>query len=156
VAVENWIDEIVDVWKAIEDPKGGNLRAFYVFKKGEFPEAISDFPCVLTYTADVRNEYSSGGPLIDTWRGVSEFHLVPDVGKQHYPYIMRWFALIRNAAAGSMQLNSKVAHFLLSQEDSPSIEGPVKLIFGSEAEHLGLIVHWTVKENVSGDYSPAA
>jgi len=48
------------------------------------------------------------------------------------------------------------AWFLLRSGDGPSIVGPVTLQYGTEAPHLGLVVYWTVKEDVSGDFTVAA
>jgi hypothetical protein len=157
MAVEQWIDEICNLWGEVSNGRGGLVRSYHVFDKDEFPEAISVFPCALTYTVEVDNQYSFGGPLIDYWRGVTEFHLFPNVDKRNYPQIMRYFARIRNIAAGHMKLNSKVEHFLLRNEHDggASIIGPVVLQYGTENPHHGLIVSWTVKENVSGDFTVA-
>jgi hypothetical protein len=150
MAIENWIDEIAKLWGTM---KAGKVvvKSYQVFGKAEIPEALSVYPCAITYTTSVNSQYSTGGPCIDIWTGVTELHLCAGVEKQNYPEIMRYFARIRNAAASKMQLNGKVAFFQLASENS--IEGPVKFTYGEEAEHLGLLIHWTVKENVTGDFS---
>ena len=153
MAVEAWIDAVAKLWE-VSDGKGGTLRSYRVYEKAEFPESISP-PCVISYTTEAFMDYSLGGPCIEVWNGVSEFHLTTGVGKQNFPFIMLFFARIRNAAAGSMKLGGPVDHFLL-RTDVPSIQGPVRLQYGEEAEHLGLIVNWTVKENTTGDFTPAA
>lgn len=154
MAVENWIDEICKLWE-IDDGRGGTVRSYRVFERQEFPAAITQVPCAITYTTEVTSQYSLGGPLIDMWQGQTEFHLTLDIDKSYYPELMRFFAKIRNAAAGSMTLSSKVDHFLLRVDEGPSIQGPITLQYGSEEPHLGIIVYWEVKENVSGDYTPA-
>jgi len=148
MGIETWIDLIVDRWRTIEDPRGGNLRAYYVFKQEEFPEAITEYPCALTYVTDLSGDYSAGGSR-EHWNGTTEFHLVSDVGKHHYPYIMRWFALIRNAVLGSVSLGGSVSHFMPQVEGGPFIQGPVVLQYGSDAPHLGLVANWIVKEQVT-------
>lgn len=154
MAVESWIDAIAKLWR-ISDGKGGTLRSFAVYERAEFPEALPQAPCVLTYTLDARMDYSLGGPCIDLWTGVSEFHLTTDIAKHNYPAIMLFFARIKHAAAASMKLGGLVDHFLL-RTDEPSIRGPVVMKYGEEAEHLGLIVNWTVKENTTGAFTPGA
>lgn len=153
MAVEGWIDTIAKLWE-VSDGKAGSLRSYKVYERAEWPEAIAA-PCVLTYTTEVVMRYSLGGPCVELWNGVSEFHLTQDIGKHNYPAIMLFFARIRDAAASSMQLGGAVSHFAL-RTDTPSIQGPVRLQYGAEPEHLGLIVNWEVKENTTGDFSPAA
>lgn len=153
MACEAWIDAIAKLWQ-VSDGKGSTLRSYRVYERAEFPEALQP-PCVLTYVSEVRMSYSLGGPCIELWNGVSEFHLTPDIGKHHYPAIMLFYARIRNAAAGSMKLGGLVDVFLL-RDDEPSIRGPVVMQYGEEAPHLGLVVNWMVKSNVTGAFTPAA
>jgi hypothetical protein len=158
MAVEQWIDAIAKLWDAVSDGRGGNVTSYRAYERDNFPEALADFPCAITYVTEVENIYSTGGPLIDLWRGVTEFHLFPGVDKRDLPQLMRYFARIRNAASGSITLGGLVSHFLLrvSNSGGPSIVGPVVLQYGSEQPHHGLLVYWEVKETVSGDYTPAA
>lgn len=158
MAIETWIDDITRLWDQVSDGHGGSVRSYRVYEKDEFPEALADYPCALTYTTEVESVYSLGGPLIDLWKGVTEFHLFPNVDKRNFPAVMKYFARIRNAAAGSMTLGGSVSHFLLRNTESggASIQGPVVLQYGNEEPHHGLLVYWECKENVSGDYSPAA
>src|SRR3990167_6511083 len=151
MAVENFIDEITSLWDGISDGKGGQVRSYRVYEKNEFPESLSVFPCAITYTIEVRNNYSAGGPNVDLFRGLTEFHLFPNVSKSNLPELMRYMARIRNAAAGEITLNGKVSHFLL-RTDVPSVQGPLRLQYGSEEPHLGLLVNWEVKEAVTGDF----
>lgn len=155
MAVENWIDAISALWE-IEDGAGGTVKSYRVFEKSEFPETITVWPCAITYTRGVKSNYSLGGPCIDHWQGVTEFHLYDNVDRSHMPEMMRWFARIRNAAAGSITLGGLVAHFMLDPSVENNILGPVVMQFGSENPHHGLVVSWTVKENVSGAFTPAA
>jgi hypothetical protein len=153
MAVTDWLDEISRLFE-VSDGRGGTLKTYKAFEKSEFPEALS-IPCVLTYAVSVTNEYSQGGPCIDAWDGVCEFHLTEDTSKAKYPYIMQFFARIRDASASDIQLGGRVSWFLL-RTDQPSIVGPVVMQYGSEAPHLGLMVYWQVKESVSGDFTVSA
>lgn len=155
MAVEEWIDQVCKVWATVPDGKGGAVRSYSVYERDEFPESIATFPCAITYVTSVIDQYSLGGPNIDHWEGITEFHLFPTTDKRNYPAIMLFFARIRNAAAANMKLNNLVNFFMLRQGDEPSIEGPVRLTYASEPEHHGLIVHWIVKDNVTGDFTPA-
>lgn len=143
MAVENWIDEIAALWE-ISDGKGGTVKSYRAYDKNEFPEAITVYPCAITYTSGVKMDYPMDIET-DTWNGVSEFHLVAGIGKHHYPYIMRYFNRIKTAAKGNKNLSGKVALFILDHENI-SIQGPVTLQYGSEDPHLGLIVRWVVTE----------
>jgi hypothetical protein len=154
MAVESWIDEIAKLWE-ISDGKGGTVKSFRVYDKNEFPSKIATFPSAITYTLDVENSCSQGGPCIDYWTGVTEFHLFPNTDPGNIPAIMLFFARIRNAAAANITLSSKVAWFLLAANPGPSIKGPLGLAFGGEESHYGLLVYWRVKENVSGQFTVA-
>jgi hypothetical protein len=155
MALEDWIDDVAALWD-IGDGEGGLVRSYRVYADDQpWPESLQELPCALSYATDCTPEYSTGGPLVDMYRGVTEFHLFPNTAKINLPPLMKFFARIRNAAAGSMTLSGKVAHFLL-RKDVPGIQGPVTLTYGQDAPHLGILANWEVKENVTGDYTPAA
>lgn len=147
--IEQWIDSLCKVWGTVDNGRGGLVRSYLVFEKAEFPESLSEYPCAITYPEGVSNEYGNGAS-IDIWRGKTEFHLIGDSQKSSLPYVIRFFARIRNAAAQNYKLGGKVDYMLLRAEDL-SIQGPITLAYGSEEPHWGLVVYWTVKENVSNE-----
>jgi hypothetical protein len=143
MSVESWIDKVCKVWE-ISDGAGGTVRSYRLFERDEFPEALSEFPCCITYPLGVNMTYSMGGPCIDLWEGVTEFHILPSVDKANLATVLRYVNRIRAAAAANATLGGTVAHFVLAPENS--IQGPVRLQYGDESEHHGLIVRWQVKE----------
>lgn len=145
MAVENWIDAIARRWE-ISDGKGGTVRSFRVYEKAEFPEAITIFPCALTYTTDVTPIYGASAIDREMWNGVTEFHLFEGVNKSNFPELMRYFNRIITAAAGDVTLGGLVSYFMIRQEGGPGISGPVVLQYGSESPHHGIVVNWVVKE----------
>ena len=63
MAVTDWIDKIAKVWSKIEDGKGSSMRSYRSFEKAEFPDALSQFPCVLTYVTNLPSvQYSRWRP----------------------------------------------------------------------------------------------
>jgi len=145
MAVENWIDSIAKLWGSVEDGTGKTVHSYSVFERGEFPEAISVFPCAITYVTRIPTvQYSMSGPAVVIWRGVTEFHLVPNIDKTQIPYVIRFYDRIIRAAASSVTLGGKVSHFLLAPEDPLQ---PGALVYGNEAPHFGVVVNWIVKEN---------
>ena len=154
MAVTDWIDEITEVWE-FNNGKGGLVKSYRLYENNEFPEALSVFPCAISYVTSVETQYSLGGPCIDTYEGVTEFHLVPNVSKVNIPYILPFFKRIRDAAAAHMNLGGLVAWWMLKTGGEPSIS-LVTLQYGAENPHLGLMVRWSCKENVTGDFTPAA
>jgi hypothetical protein len=152
MSVETWIDEIADLAGTVDNGKGGKVRSYQVFKKAEFPESLTVYPCALTYTSEVRPEYSLGGPCVDMWYGITEFHLAPGVAKSNYPFIMRFFARIKAAFALHMTLGGKVAYVQL-RIDEPGLQGPVTLQYGDEEPHLGIVARWVVKESTTGQFT---
>lgn len=145
MAVENWIDQIAQIWGTVEDGQGGFVKSYSVFERAEFPEALTVFPCALTYVSRVPViQYSAGGPGVIVWRGVSEFHLTASVNKGRLPYVMRFYDRIIRAAASQVTLGGAVSHFILGPDDPLQ---PGILVYGNEEPHYGIAVNWTVKEN---------
>lgn len=150
MALEDWIDEVAKLAGNVASHKGGRVRSYQVFAKSEIPETISEYPCAITYIQGMRTQYSIGGPCVDLWDGVTEFHLFPDTKKSNYPEMARYFGKIRSAWAANMKLSGKVAHCVLKAEPSMSL---ATLVYGQENEHHGMMVYWEVKENVTGQFT---
>lgn len=146
MAIENWIDELVDVAGSVRSDKGDFVRAYYVFKRAEIPEALEKFPCALTYGTVVHPKYGDSIST-DLWEGVTEFHLFADTKKTNFPEIQRYFGKIRNAFAAKRTLGGKVAHLAIQEQGIELHVGT----YGSEVEHHMLMVYWEVKENVSAE-----
>ena len=151
--VETWIDQIAILCGQIDDGRGSLVRSYHVFDKDEFPAGLTQYPCAIHYTTGVQSTFSDGGPAYDVWKGCSEFHLVPNVDKNQFPYILRYFARIRNAFALHRTLGGLVKCLWIDPNEDPNIQGPVTFQYGSEDPHLGLLVKWLVKENVSGTFT---
>ena len=157
MAVEDWIDKVAEVWEFVA-ADGKTVVSYRAFDEHNvhrpFPEALSVFPCALSYTTEY---YPLGveGTQEDLYQGVTEFHCVSSVDKSHYPYVLTFLAKIRDAAAINSQLGGEVSWFKLLFNGGPGpfggvgVEGPAALSYGSEEEHLGLLVRWAVKESVS-------
>ena len=154
MAAEDWIDAVADVF-AIAGHNGQRVKSYHVYDKAEFPEAITVWPCALTFTVSCLPEYSLGGPLIDHWWGVTELHLFDDISRGRYPELMLYFARIRNAMASSMTLGGRVKHFSPRSDLRDPLRGPVVLQYGSDNPHLGIIAQWEVKDDEGGKFTPA-
>jgi len=155
VAVTDWVDVLASIWE-VYDPQGRPIHSYRAYdpisRAYAFPDSISEWPSVLTYPTKVDVMYSAGGPQLLHWQGISEFHIVPSVDKVHYPYIFEFFKLIYKAASSHFQLDQTVASFMVQTTDGGSaIIGPVTLKYGSEEPHLGLVVNWTVKEDIANE-----
>lgn len=145
MGAENWIDKITALWGTVEDGRGGYVRSYRVFERNEFPESISEYPCVITWiTKPTVIQYSAGGPAVVVYTGISEFHLFPNTNKTNYPALIKYIDRIIRAAASSITLGGAVSHFLLAPTD-PLVPGV--LAYGSEEPHHGIVVNWVVKEN---------
>lgn len=142
--ITDWVDKVAEVWGTIDNGKGGSLKSYKIFSRAEFPEALSEFPCVLTVVTRANKvQYSAGGPCIGVYDGVSEFHLAKNRSKSNYPFVLTYFEKIIVAAAANLQLGGAVEHFLLANSNPITMS---VLQYGSEDAHLGLVVTWQVKE----------
>lgn len=145
MAVEDWIDAVARLWGTVDNGRGGTVRSYAVFERDEFPDALSEFPCAITYIRGIPTvQYSAGGPGVVVFRGATEFHLTPNVAKNQMPYVIRFYDRIIRAAASRVTLGGLVSHFLLAA-DEPLVPGI--LVYGSEEPHFGIVVNWVVKEN---------
>lgn len=144
MAIESWIDALAKRWE-ITDHRGKTLKSYRLFEKAEWPEALNEWPCALTFPIELVSTYTAGGPNVDLWKGRTEIHMFPDVGKHHYPDIVKTIARLRDAAAGQITLGGLVSYFLLATDEA-SILAPVVMVYGTEDPHLGIIVNWRVKE----------
>jgi hypothetical protein len=145
--IEDWIDTLGKVFE-VEDGRGGQVYAYRLFERDEFPDDIPlDRPVALTFLDNVDFEYSQGGPTLAFWHGSTELNLTPDLSRKRLPYVLRFFKRIMAAAAANMKLGGLVEYFILDESATISLE---VLKYGNQAAHLGLVVKWTVKENISG------
>ena len=144
--IEAWIDALCAVWE-LDDGQGGQVRSYRLFERGEMPDAMSDFPCAISYPLSARMVYGNGASYI-IWRGRTELHLAPNILRSNYPEALRYFARILSAAAANATLGGKVSMFQLDQ-DGESVTGPVALSYGEQGEHMGLVINWIVKTNES-------
>ena len=150
MAVEAWIDKIAALM-GVSDGRGSQVRSYRAYDKAEFPEAITVWPCAITYVVGYRPEYASGGVVKGHYRGRTEFHLFPNVAKSNIPALMLYFRRIRNAMSGAYQLGALVNDFRLADGEPWPIKGPVTLQYGSEDPHYGITVEWQIKAEESAD-----
>lgn len=143
--IENWIDALAKVWE-VDDGRGGQVQAYRLFERDEFPEDIPlDRPTALTFFDDVEVAYSLSGPNLAFWTGTTEFNLTPDLSRRRIPAVLRYVPRIIQAAAANMTLGGRVNYFVINTKISL-----IPLKYGNEAPHLGLEVAWMVKEDLNG------
>jgi hypothetical protein len=151
--IEKWIDVLNAVW-AFEYGRGQVVRTPCCATKNDFPEALTDLadkgPIALSWPATVKPTYgaaSSSIPTILVWRGETELHLAPDTKKTNMAFILPFFGRIVHAAKTNVTLGGLVEHFLLEEIDNLQLS---VLQYGSESPHHGIVIHWIVKQNLSG------
>jgi hypothetical protein len=146
--IQDWIDTLTKVWE-VSDGEGGQVQAYRLFERDEFPENIPlDRPTALTFVDSVDFDYSTGGPAIAIWRGTVEFSLTPDNSKMRIPKVIMYFGRIMSAAAANMTLGGRVNYMVI--DPNSSIEMVVRSYGNAGQEHLGLVVKWIVKEHIQG------
>lgn len=151
--IENWIDTLNAVW-AFDYGRGQVVRTPKCATMNEFPEALNDLadrgPIALSWPIAVQPQYGSSSssiPTILVWRGQTELHLTPDVKKTNLSFILPFFGRILNAAKTNITLGGLVQYFML--EDAENLQLSI-LRYGDEAPHHGIVINWTVKQNLSG------
>lgn len=144
--IEDWIDEVAKTAGLVEAANGKRVVSYPLFGKTLFPESLSVFPCALTFIENLTSDYDLSGAGRNIWDGITEFHLTADLNRKRIPEVLLYYRRIRDAFAGNMTLNGKVAYCMLRGGSDSSIAGPVELSFGNEKTHFGLVAYWRVKE----------
>lgn len=153
-SVETFLDEICKTF-AVSDGGINTIRSFLVFERNELPEAVSaeTGPCAVSFVTDLQVEYSMGGPTIFYWQGQTEFHLTRDISAKNVAHVMRYFGRIAAAAMQNMKLGGRVEFFTILQGTENALQfvtykNPVT----GQDDHQGIVVRWSVKQPVSGQY----
>lgn len=151
--IENWIDDLANVWSTISF-EFGSVRSYSLIKQQEFPSAINPSelalnPVALTIPVSMQPNYSLSTKEV-FWFGTTQFHVSPDLGNARIPGLMIWYSKILRAAAASLTLGGKVHSFIIQNEQN-GILGPVGMAWGEETLHWGFLVSWRVKENPLSD-----
>jgi hypothetical protein len=144
--IENWIDEVAKTAGNVASLTGGQVKSYRVFGKNEVPEALSVFPCAISYVTAMHPAYSDSLSAA-IYEGRTEFHLFPNTAKANLAGLQVYIGRILNAFAARRQLGGLVAHFLIVPEMGLELS---TLQYGSEEEHHGILVHWEVKEILNG------
>lgn len=149
--VESWIDYLAKVFGSM-DFEGQAVKSFRLYETTEYPETLEVFPCWIHYIENLgESPFGSEGASWLMWKGASELHFSAKVTKAHYPNMLSFYSKILTVAAANRTLGGNVSYFMLGP--GTKIEGPLVLQYGLENEHPGLLVHWTVKQNVSGVFT---
>jgi hypothetical protein len=149
--IEKWIDTLNAVW-ALDTGRNQVVRTPSCISKNDFPEALTDLsiPVALSWPLVLSAKYGAGSssfPTILIVHGETEIHLTPDVKKTNLAFILPFFGRILNAAKTNITLSGLVEYFVLDEENAMEL---VVMQYGSEAPHHGIVIHWTVKQNLSG------
>ena len=152
--IEDWIDEVCRLAGSVAAGGKGTVRSYWAFKKTDFPEALTEFPCAISYVQSMRlSGGSDSGPTICLWRGVTEFHICESTGKQHIPEVLPYYGRIIAVFLSKRTLGGLVVEFsLIKAEEGEAIVAGNLDYGGGEmgVKHLGLVAYWRVKESVSG------
>lgn len=152
--IEDWVDEVCRLAGTVAAGGKGTVRSYFCFKKTDFPETLTEFPCAITYVQSMRLEGGSdSGPTICFWRGVTEFHICPSTGKQFIPEVLPYYGRIIEAFLAERTLGGLVTEFGLIKNDEGEAIVAGNLDYGGGepgVKHLGLVAYWRVKEKVTG------
>ena len=150
MALEDWIDGVVEAMGGIVGHTGKSLKTYRVSARGEIPEALQEYPCAIIYpTRLLGAQYSMGGPCKELWEVRGEFYLFPDTKKTNMPNLIRYFAKIRDATLVSMTLGGKVDHFRFAEGEALSL---VTMAYAADtAECQGIVALWEIKADVTSE-----
>lgn len=152
-SIETWIDTLNQVW-AVEYGRGKKIETPSMVNNNKFPASLNGLakdPVALSFPEELPVfEYGHAGssiPTIAVWKGVTEIHLTPDDKMANIPFMIGFPRRLLHAAINNPTLSGLVDEFHLIP---PAIEFVRGLKWGTENEHDGLVIHWQVKENLTG------
>jgi hypothetical protein len=148
MAIVDWIDKLADVAGSVSDGRGGFVKAYRNFDRADIPEQLTVFPCAISFDRSMTPKYSAG-LCLNIWEGTTEFYLFPNINPQNNPEVMRYYDRILAAFAAHVNLWSTVGYCKLNR-----IERLSPPTYGAEIP-MALIASWTVKEEVTGDFTVA-
>lgn len=152
MALTDWIDTLCDVWR-FDAGNGKTVLSFRLINQPLLPSSIDpsdQFPCAITIPYAMQTDTQG----IDIYKGITQFHIAPNLDMAHIPAMMRWYKLIKDAAlAPGLTLGGRVVHFIISPEED-AISGPKALQYGNESPHWGFTVEWIVKEQTAVTVNP--
>lgn len=157
MTIATWADQITAILREIT--YGGQpIHVPHLLIKADWPEKIPKFPTALVQFDGIRIQYSVGGPLINHWLGQIAFHVAKDTNKQNLPDVLLLMETAYIKIAQNIQANASLSHFVIvSADGGVGVQGPLALQYGAADEfHLGFVINFEVKDNVSGEYQPAA
>lgn len=143
-----FIDVMTKLWGTIDDGKGGHVLSYSALDTNNFPKKIEKFPSVITYVNDMEPAYSTSSPFTLKWTGFSEFHIMPNLSLEGIPVVQRFFKSILVIAAGNMKLKNTCTYWKIQPPDGGIHH--VHLEFAEGPAHRGILVNWTVEEDVTG------
>jgi hypothetical protein len=151
MAIENWIDAVVDVAGSVESHvKGRKVKAYKVASKAEIPEALTVYPCAIVYAPRMKSaQYSMGGPCKELWEVRGTFYIFSDTKKSNIPELIRYFSRIRTATLASLTLGGLVDHFCFAEAD-PMVMGTLPYEADQPERHV-IDVTWDVKSDVTSE-----
>lgn len=155
--IQSWLDNLCEVM-GVTDRHGKQVRSFHVFDRNELPDAITpeSMPCAVSYVTDIQLQYSMGGPTLLFSTGQTEFHLTTDVKPANVAYCMSLFEPIVRACANDMQLGGTVEYFTILQNAGAALQFMTYTNADGRSDHQGVVVRWSVKQNISGDLTVSA
>lgn len=119
----------------------------------ELPGALAVFPTAIITVTGGRFEYSGGGPCLDFHEVQITVYLASQVLPEAFGTALPIIEKVRNKLAGNIRLGSLVDHIL--PDEAQTYQGPGAVRYG-DADLLGIIFRYTLKENVTGDFTIAA
>ncbi len=127
-----------------------------VFGYNEWPGATLTLPSTLIGTIGGSQTYGVGSPAIahhnvKIWVYVSMGISLASAQEMAFPFIER----VRNQFAGQITLNAKVKHFLPPDPPALFYEGPGVIEYAGR-QYAGIIFNYDLKENETGNFTPAA
>lgn len=119
----------------------------------ELPGSIQVFPTAIVTVISGSFEYSVGGPCLDFHTVQITVYLASQVLPEAYGVALPILAKVRDKLAGNIRLSGLVDHILPTE--GQTYDGPGAVRYGDK-DLLGIIFRYTVKENVTGDFTVAA
>jgi len=122
-----------------------------VYPYNELPATLMNMPCAVITTRSGVFSYGLGEPALGEHDINIAIYTSAQILPEAHNVAAGFIGLVRDKLAANIKLGATVVKILPSP-DGPTYEGPGQLLYGDKV-HIGVVFHYRVYENETGDYT---
>ncbi len=156
MAIENWMPTLETKVGEITGLDGGARSPYQSSNDSTgLPHSLGELPVAIILPTAMQVEYSVAGPFIEVTDVQITIYVVTGILAEAMNSVIPFVQRMRDKLAANISLSSTVNHILPVAAPAKWMEGPGGVEYARKI-YTGVIFHYQVKENVSGDFTVSA